>query len=342
MNLFAKAGSSKHSHGHRSGSSRNHGHKHHSEPKASTSNLGSTSVAVSVDGVRRPEEPSFLFVVNEFSVNYEPPVQGMPALTDQWANPMPPTDAGAYGDEQVGHVFRYRSGVITPAVGYQWYRPALNDEGCIVRVDQAGNITGYPVFHNAQSIFTCSSHLPVIVGEGDASLGQSFMRRLCRCDAISENTPGFAWCILHFTENELLPGVSLVTANGHGRPNVVGSAPSWVPFLVPGVYQNTRATTESAGLAGRVAILIGLMALHSRPGRASDVFNNGKWQGHEWRDPGPFRAPRPDENPRGLLVYVCYDNLINGQDDSEENNISTEACRQMMETLEWCSVLVRG
>jgi hypothetical protein len=64
---------------------------------------------------------SFLFVVNELQVDYEPlPGEGHP-LTDQWLNPMPPQNPAAYTGELIGTVFRYQNGVVNPAQGYLWY-----------------------------------------------------------------------------------------------------------------------------------------------------------------------------------------------------------------------------
>ena len=64
---------------------------------------------------------SFLFVVNELQVDYEPlPGEAHP-LTDQWLNPMPPQSQAAYTGELIGTVFRYQDGVVSPAQGYLWY-----------------------------------------------------------------------------------------------------------------------------------------------------------------------------------------------------------------------------
>jgi hypothetical protein len=63
---------------------------------------------------------SFLFVVNELQVDYEPASPQEQPLTDQWLNTMPPQHASAYVGELVGTVFRYRDGVVSPAHGYLW------------------------------------------------------------------------------------------------------------------------------------------------------------------------------------------------------------------------------
>jgi hypothetical protein len=64
--------------------------------------------------------PSFLFVVNELQIDFEPLPGEEHLLTDQWLNPMPPQHAAAYVDEIRGTVFRYKNGAVSPARNYAW------------------------------------------------------------------------------------------------------------------------------------------------------------------------------------------------------------------------------
>lgn len=93
-----------------------HSHKnHHHGSKSSKSKSQGAGII--------PGTPfcSFLFVINEFIVNYEP-LQGQDRpLTDSWLNIIPPQDAAAYTGELVGTVFRYQDGHVSPAQGYFWY-----------------------------------------------------------------------------------------------------------------------------------------------------------------------------------------------------------------------------
>ncbi|KAK4668379.1 uncharacterized protein QC763_001180 [Podospora pseudopauciseta] len=286
---------------------------------------------------------SFLFVVNELNNNYEAQAHGSEPLRDQWLNFMPPERADEYLDEWPGMVFRYlqepQGGVITPADEYRWYRPGRGHEGHIVRVDTAGNITGHPVICRQATIFSCSNHLPVIVGPGDASLGNS---RVVRHVLDSDNM--FYWSLLHISRWDDGSNISYVNSEGRGVPSVVGRNPSWIPSLVPQVYSNPNANLVSGGLSGDLSVLIGLMAFHSRVGRASDVFISQKWHHNRWigSQHAPTHVPRTqEENPRGFFVQVCLDNLVRGLEDSDENNIRAEDCLQHVLALEWHSVLVR-
>lgn len=64
--------------------------------------------------------PSFLFVINELRIDFEPLPGDSHPLTDQWFNIMPPQHAAAYVGETPGLVFRYQDGVVSPAHGYHW------------------------------------------------------------------------------------------------------------------------------------------------------------------------------------------------------------------------------
>ncbi|KAK4120949.1 hypothetical protein N657DRAFT_657997 [Parathielavia appendiculata] len=174
---------------------------------------------------------SFLFVVNEFQVDYEPlPGQDRP-LTDQWLNTMPPQQAEAYTGEFPGTVFRYQNGVVSPAHGY-----------------------------------------------------------LC-------------------------------------------------------VYKNTNPSApHSRGLSGHLPIILALMGFHGRPRWPSDVFRDRKWHHRRWL--GSNRAssylPKSGESPRGLFVQVCADNLADGRPDSEETNIPMDIWEEMLQDLEYRTILVQG
>jgi hypothetical protein len=53
-------------------------------------------------------------------------------------------------------------------------------------------------------------------------------------------------------------------------------------------------------------------------------------------------VPKSGESPRGLFVQVCADNLVDGLDDCEENNVPVEIWEQILQDLEYRTVLVQG
>lgn len=112
---------------HSGGSSSSKAHKHASRRStSSTSTTSHSKPKPSRSAQQRSVAPgtasaSFLFVVNELQVDYEPASPQEQPLTDQWLNTMPPQHASAYVGELVGTVFRYRDGVVSPAHGYLWW-----------------------------------------------------------------------------------------------------------------------------------------------------------------------------------------------------------------------------
>ena len=242
-------------------------------------------------------EPSFLFIVNEFHVNYEP-VNGQNSLLyDQWGNVMPVVRPEAYEGEMVGTVFRYKRGSVSPAKGYTWFRPAPHEEGYIVRVNaESGSPDGefsYPTPYKAKSIFACSAHLPIVIADSDASLGLTYMRKNCPCGDCDgqydyEGSLYSPWWTLFFSDGD--GAVSKISP--WGSPFVAGNNPSWIPSLVPKQYNNNQARAHSAqrlGLGGDLPVVIGLMAFHGRVGRASEIFRERWWSACRWN--GNSSAP---------------------------------------------------
>lgn len=152
--------------------------------------------------------------------------------------------------------------------------------GYVVRKGPDGQITGYPTPYRSSTVFACSALLPVIVADGDASLGHTFLRRLCPCDSRYSDLHS-AWSPLHFGSHS--NGISLVYSGAIGDPWVAVRDASWIPALVPSAYKNTNPTApRSRGLSGELPVLLALMGFHGRPGQASQVFLDQKWHNHEW------------------------------------------------------------
>jgi hypothetical protein len=104
-----------------SGKSHKHGSGHGSRRSTTASHMKAPKASKSQRPVVLGTVPSsFLFVVNELQVDYEPLPGDDRPLTDQWFNTLPPQQAGAYIGEMAGTVFRYQNGVVSPAHGYLW------------------------------------------------------------------------------------------------------------------------------------------------------------------------------------------------------------------------------
>ncbi|KAK3370702.1 hypothetical protein B0H63DRAFT_319849 [Podospora didyma] len=326
------------------------GRQHGASSKAAKSNsnrapTGSKSMTSNVN---------FLFIVNEFQVDFEPAAGGF--QVDQWRNPMPPMASAAYRGETVGAVFRYHNGTISRAPDYLWYRrePTQGGHGGIMGRDQQGNYQFLEVY-KTQSIFACSAHLPIIVSNCDASVvsdrdvtrrtnSSAFMQRGCDCDSAYDGY--YPWSLLNFSASAAAPGVSFARLDAEGVPFVVGKNPSWIPSLVPGVFRNTRndhGIPRSQGLSGELPIVIALMAFHSRANRASDVFDPAerRWHRGAWDGPNtaPAGYPLSENNPRGFLVQVCIDRFEDGS--AEPIDPINDPAYQAIYNLEWYGILVR-
>jgi len=183
-------------------------------------------------------------------------------------------------------------------------RPAAGIEGRRVRVDQAGDINGFPATYRAQTVFACSPLLPMIVTDGDASLGHTFLRRLCPCDTRYDESRHSTWSHLHFGGSDRREGISYVYSCASGDPWVAGKDSSWIPSLVPAAYRNTDpSAVPSRGLSGELPIILALMGFHGRAGRASDVFSNRNWHMNRWV--GSSRASSYRVSSQTLKLNVC-------------------------------------
>ncbi|KAL2129818.1 hypothetical protein VTI74DRAFT_7267 [Chaetomium olivicolor] len=316
------------------GSSKSHKHGSGHGSRRDTAKHSKAAKAKSPGATSQGAQGSFLFIVNELQVDPD----SYPEV-DQWLNPVPPERADAYVGEVVGTVFRYQNGIVSPAHGYRWYRdPTRADQTGIYRFNQqTGRFDGRPAHYRTQTIFACSALLPMIVTDGDPSLGNTFLRRLCNCDARYDREGYSPWFPLHFAGGDQGGGISYVCSGATGDPWVAGKDASWIPALVPSAYRNTAPSApRSRGLSGHLPIILALMAFHGRRDRASEVFLNRSWHMNRWS--GSSRAsaylPKSGESPRGLLVQVCADNLVEGLEDNAQNNIPREEYEDMLLELE--------
>ncbi|KAM7188932.1 hypothetical protein V8F20_010344 [Naviculisporaceae sp. PSN 640] len=271
----------------------------------------------------------FLFVVNEvtFNRNFN---QRFPV--DSWLNEIPPSAVEAYGPEIVGPVFQYDCGRVSLAQEYYWYRQGAGFAGGIARHGANGS-SHFMLAYKTATVFSCSPHLPIIVSECDVSCEPTFVFHNAPLGGVEPAR----WNILSFIKQR---GFSQVNAEARDSPYVLGGNPSWIPALVPKVYQNHEENApRSTGLGGDLATIIGLMAFHGERERASEVFLAGNWQQNRWH--GSPRAPNgypktPHDPPRGFVVHIA---LNIPADDVDE--ATADAYKNDFELLEWNTVFVR-
>lgn len=261
-----------------------HGERHHrsSGRESKGSKSGSKRGTTAPNSQIPPEPVSFLFAVNEFTFSFD---DNSPTPRDQWNNILPPVTGNSYHSAPQVPVFRYTDGNITLAADYSWWRSEAGQPGGIYR-HVSGHYMGHAMDYMVHSIVSCSESpcLPFLVSEGDASLSNSCMHLTgCHCHELPGDNELIHWRLLHFDHKD---GVSQANAGYYGHSYVAGRKPSWMPALVPKVFENPKGSqVPSRGLSGDVSIVIGLMAFHSPPGNPNRVFEDQLWWQNTWLGP---------------------------------------------------------
>jgi hypothetical protein len=166
---------------------------------------------------------------------------------------------------------------------------------------------------------------------------------------------------VHLRPRDSNPGVSEVVTRA--SLYAAGRSADWIPSLLPLKYANPFADApHSRGLAGELPVILGLMGLSQPPGQGTidDAFMRGFWRDDKkWRCPLTHNQgmsvisfviltvplvskaflltakldaiPGPDQDPRALLVQVCFD---------PEN--PTGSNEQTLSSLEWGQIIVAG
>ncbi|KAI1263535.1 hypothetical protein F5Y18DRAFT_418200 [Xylariaceae sp. FL1019] len=213
---------------------------------------------------------SFLFVVNELEVV---PVH------DQWGTLVPPNEPYSF-NETPGQVFRYQNGVVTPAQGYYWYRDTEPDydgyrpEG---RIYNYGNENYITTKRSTFAVFNCWRPVPCIYVEVDpmsTPMGP-------------DKGEGFIWRLMSF-RNPDGTGITRIAPAGDSQV-VSGRDPSWIPYLVPGMFRaidhapnDPNRPPRSRGLGGCLPVIIGQMALTHGRGQTDIPFLHQIWRHRRW------------------------------------------------------------
>ncbi|KAI0396771.1 hypothetical protein F5Y17DRAFT_58665 [Xylariaceae sp. FL0594] len=275
---------------------------HGTKTKASGSDKHSDGHRASKSSNPGPEELTFLFVVNELklSSHVEPTV-------DQWGTEIPSDRPSQYEGEYVGKVFRYVDGRIEEAPRYFWIRnEGFADAGTGARyhgqiVYQHDDGFFYPTEGYAtRTIFNCWRPLPCIFVNVDTL-----------STPIGQFGDGTRWCLMGFTRPDYT-GITRISRGGGGCQVVGGRGPTWMPSLVPAMFENMASDMpQSVGLSGSLPMIIGQMALAYPPHRTDEPFATGKWRGKRWR--GEIQQGAEVTEPggmRGVLVHVALDSFM--------------------------------
>jgi len=198
---------------------------------------------------------------------------------DQWGTEIPPDYPGDYAGEYPGTVFRYIDGRIEAAPRYTWIRnegfadasSRLRYPGQIAYQHDDGNFYPMPEY-STYTVFNCWRPLPCVFVEADP---------MSTLIGIYGN--GLRWCLMGFKAPDGT-GITRISRSGGASQVVGGRRPTWMPSLVPAMFENTAADIpRSIGLAGPLSVIIGRMALAYPRHRTDEPFTTGMWHHKLWR-----------------------------------------------------------
>ncbi|TVY37326.1 hypothetical protein LSUB1_G004750 [Lachnellula subtilissima] len=238
---------------------------------------------------------SFLFTVNTLTLNEEPTNGGVAPRVDDHGRWLPPLYRAGFGQQIPGTVYRWENGVISQAIGYEWYRGA---------VWSSHGVTG---LHRANTLFYCNPFDQFLATEGNA----------IDRDMANSPVPNNRWYTLNFRHQSTLSRLDL----GGPEPYLAGPVPHSINQLGLNSWYNPEPLAPpSSGLSGNLALLIALVAFSCRSERLDTVLRTS-WRHYEWR--GHNHSNGRYER-RGVVVNIYY--------DPENPTNSTE---QTLSYLEW-------
>lgn len=199
--------------------------------------------------------PSFLFSVNRQELNEDREQGGIP--TDEQIDPKtllwsPPVYGIGFGQQSTGTVYRWQDGQVSRAT------------------DVSNGTAGLTQF-KAVTMFWCNPFNQFVVTDGDVRF-----RNLP-----DSPTPQDRWYPLSFHH---LDTVSYLDFAGE-YPYLAGNRAGFIRRLGLESYQNQEDNAPRAGgLAGNLAMLVGLIAFSCRTADLDRVLIDDKaWRHHEWR-----------------------------------------------------------
>jgi hypothetical protein len=198
--------------------------------------------------------PSFLFSVNRQELNEDPEEGGIPPNQQIDPNTLlwsPPAYRAGFGQQRPGTMYRWHDGQVS-------------------RATDAPNGAGLTLF-KAVTMFYCNPFNQFVVTDGDVRFR----------DLPSSPAPQDRWYPLCFHH---LDKVSYLDFAGE-YTYLAGNRAGFIRGLGLDSYKNQEDNAPRArGLAGNLAMLIGLIAFSCRTGDLDRVLIDDKaWRYHEWR-----------------------------------------------------------
>jgi hypothetical protein len=190
---------------------------------------------------------SFLFVVNELSVNDEPYHGGRAPRSDIAGHWLPPIHSAGFGAQRPGCMFRWSNGIITDIshTGYQWY----NNEGWYTNYT---NISTLLIRYETTSLFWCNDFTQFLMLESDTTTED-----IERADPLYNK-----WLPLTFLNIGRVSRVAAAMSDQY----LAGNNAWWIPRLGLEAYRSLERDkiVPASGLGGRLATVFALVAFSCR------------------------------------------------------------------------------
>lgn len=186
---------------------------------------------------------SFLFVVNELSINDDRDHGGLAPRLNENGHWSPPIYRAGFGPQSPGCMFRWSNGNITEVYhnGYQWH----NGVGWHTRSDGVSTaLTPY----ETTSLFWCNDWTQFLMLENDATVE----------DMDTAESPHNRWYPLTFLNAGRLSRVAAALDD----PRLAGNHAWWIEKLGLRSYRSRERTKRLPvdGLGGRIATIFALIA----------------------------------------------------------------------------------
>ncbi|PVH77892.1 hypothetical protein DL98DRAFT_517042 [Cadophora sp. DSE1049] len=250
--------------------------------KSSKQITGGSSSRITTQAQTQPNSPppvSFLFVVNGITLNEDPRDNGVLPRVDDYGRWLPPAYAAGFGPQNRGTVFRWSNGDISIATGYRW------DDG-YGRTPNGDTLEIY----KATTMFWCNPFYHFMVATGDATTRD-----------IADTVPEDTWYAINFHHEDTLSRLDYV-----GDQYLAGKDRSFIAQLGLGAYQQQdEDAPKSGGIAGNLAMLIGLVAFSCKRRDLDQVLVGDRaWHGYRWHGHGRSHGRK---EARGMVVSVYLD-----------------------------------
>lgn len=165
-----------------------------------------------------------------------------------------------FNPQNLGTLYRWQNGTISPATEYTWYNGAWWSPQ---------NVT--PEIYRTNTIFYCNPFDHFLAIDGDASAG----------DIANAEFPNNRWYTLNFRHDYELSRLDLVG----DKPHLAGNGPRFIDQLGIRSWRHPDSpeapAPTSTGLSGNLALLIGLVVFSCRSDRMDNVLRNA-WRNYQW------------------------------------------------------------